>query len=191
MFILIVYNNSNSFLFLWLWIIIVITLFIENILIYWCFWYCLKPPETFTLAFIFSVSTLFSFILHLHFYIYIYSHYIGQSHSALQNHPCMWCLIIFKELFFFTSLFLIVGVDYLKMKNNVTHWKKIIPDRSQIHVAPNFCLQVAKLQIYVAIICYTLLHQATRGERKNGLRERRDIFLSDRDPQRFFCIILP
>ena len=151
----------------------------------------LETAGDFHIGIYFSVSTLFSFILHLHFYIYIYSHYIGQSHSVLQNHPCMWCLTIFKEIFFFTLLFLIVGVDYLKMKNNVTHWKKIIPDRSQIHVAPNFCLQVAKLQIYVAIICYTLLHQATRGERKNGLRERRDIFLSDRDPQRFFCIILP
>ena len=84
---LIIYNNSNSFYFLWLWTIIAIT-FIENILIYWYFWYYLKSPETFTLI---TVSTLFSsFILHLHFYIYISFYHIGQSHSVLHIliRPC-------------------------------------------------------------------------------------------------------
>ena len=32
------------------------------------------------------------------------------------------------------------GVDYLKVKNDVTNWKTIIPDRSQTHTAPNFLL---------------------------------------------------
>ena len=35
-----------------------------------------------------------------------------------------------------------------------------------------FCFKVARLQVYVAITCYTLLDQARRGERKNSLRER-------------------
>ena len=34
----------------------------------------------------------------------------------------------------------IVGLHYLKVENDVTHSKTIIPDRSQIHVAPNFLL---------------------------------------------------
>ena len=42
-----------------------------------------------------------------------------------------------------------------------------------------------------AISCYTLLHQASRGEGKNILRKRTDILVSDRDLQRFFFIILP
>ena len=33
----------------------------------------------------------------------------------------------------------IAGVDYLKVKNDVTYWKTI-PDRSQIHFAPNLFL---------------------------------------------------
>ena len=39
---------------------------------------------------------------------------------------------------------------------------------------------------YVTITCYTLLHQVTRGEGKNSLREPKDILVSDRDPQRYF-----
>ena len=35
------------------------------------------------------------------------------------------------------------------------------------------------------------MHQAARSERKNNLSERRDILVSDRDPQQFFFIILP
>ena len=46
-------------------------------------------------------------------------------------------------------------------------------------------------ETHKAISCYTLLHQATRGEGKNSLKKRRDIFVFDRDPQRFFFIILP
>ena len=41
-----------------------------------------------------------------------------------------------------------------------------------------------------AISCYTLLHQAARGEGKSSLRKRRDILVSDRDEQRFFIIII-
>ena len=37
----------------------------------------------------------------------------------------------------------------------------------------------------------TLLHQASRGEGNNSLRQRRDALVSDRDRQRFCFIILP
>ena len=50
--------------------------------------------------------------------------------------------------------------------------------------------KVARLQVYFPITHYTLLHQATRGERRNSLRERRDILVSVCDSQRFFYIIL-
>ena len=43
-----------------------------------------------------------------------------------------------------------------------------------------------RLQVYIAITCYALLYQATKVEGKNSFRERRDILLSERDPQRFF-----
>ena len=39
-----------------------------------------------------------------------------------------------------------------------------------------FRFQVARLQVYVAITCYTLLHQATRAEGKNSLRGGVGIF---------------
>ena len=32
----------------------------------------------------------------------------------------------------------ITSVNYLKMKNDVTYWNTIFPDRNQIHAAPNF-----------------------------------------------------
>ena len=32
------------------------------------------------------------------------------------------------------------GVDYLKLKNDVTYWKTVIPDGNQFHAAPNFLL---------------------------------------------------
>ena len=47
------------------------------------------------------------------------------------------------------------------------------------------------IQVDVAITCYAPLHQATRAEVKNSLRECRDIIVSQRDPQRFFFIMLP
>ena len=53
-----------------------------------------------------------------------------------------------------------------------------------------FHFQVARLRHYVAITCCTLLHQVARVEGKNSFRERRDILLSERDPQRFFFIML-
>ena len=77
MLLLIICNNNNSFVLLWLWIIIAITLFIQNIFIYWYFWYFLKSPVTFTLTSIYTLSTLSTFILHPHFYIYISFHHIG------------------------------------------------------------------------------------------------------------------
>ena len=54
----------------------------------------------------------------------------------------IWCLVILDKIFFFTSLKGggIAGVNYVKMKNDVTHWKTIIPDESQIHAAPNVLL---------------------------------------------------
>ena len=35
----------------------------------------------------------------------------------------------------------------------------------------SFCFELAKLQVCVVIICYTLPHQVARGEGKNRLRE--------------------
>ena len=52
----------------------------------------------------------------------------------------------------------------------------------------SFCTKDHKT--HLAISCYTLLHQATRGEGKNSLRKRRDILVSDHDQQRFFIIII-
>ena len=40
-----------------------------------------------------------------------------------------------------------------------------------------FCFKVARLQVYVATTCYTLMHQAARTEGKNSLRECRDILI--------------
>ena len=40
-----------------------------------------------------------------------------------------------------------------------------------------FCFEVARLQVYVAISCYTLLYQATRAEGKNSLNECTDIIV--------------
>ena len=72
-----IYNNNNSFVLLWLRIVIIITSFIENKLIYCYVWYFLKSPDNFTLTFIYTLSTLFTFILHPHLYIYISFHQIG------------------------------------------------------------------------------------------------------------------
>ena len=54
----------------------------------------------------------------------------------------MWCLVTFNEISFFTSQKGdgLAGVHYLKVKDDVTNWKTIIPDRSQIHATPNFSL---------------------------------------------------
>ena len=54
----------------------------------------------------------------------------------------MWCLVTLNEILFLSSQKggPIVGVDYLKVKNEITYWKTIIPDRSQIHTASNFLL---------------------------------------------------
>ena len=54
----------------------------------------------------------------------------------------MWCLVTFNEIFFLKSQKDdgIASLNYLKMKNEVTYWTTIIPDRNQIHAAPNFLL---------------------------------------------------
>ena len=107
------------------------------------------------------------------------------SHLVLQNHLCMRCLVSSNEIFSLTSQKgdIIAGVDYLKVRTDVVHCKTIISDRSQIHAAPSFSLLSSWIASYVAITCYTLLHQATRDGGKTSLRRRTDIFVSDRDPQ--------
>ena len=54
----------------------------------------------------------------------------------------MWCLVTFNKIFFLTSQNGgdIASVNYLKVKNDVTYWNTIIPDRNQIHAPPNFLL---------------------------------------------------
>ena len=116
MLIIIIYSNNNSFLFFWLWIIIVITWFIENLMITDIFgitWNRGRLPHCHIFFLLLHYSHLHSF------------HYIGQSHSVLQNHSCMWCLVTFNWTFFLTSQKgdNIAAVDYLKLKNDVTHWK--------------------------------------------------------------------
>ena len=58
------------------------------------------------------------------------------------NSNWMWCHDTFNEIFFLKSQNggCIASVNYLTVKNKVTYWKTIIPDRNQIHVAPNFLL---------------------------------------------------
>ena len=116
----------------------------------------------------------------------------NSSYLVLQNHSCMRCLVTSNEIFSLTSQKgdSVAGVDHLKVRNDVIHCKTIIAVRSQIHAAPNFSLLSSWIASYVTITCYTLLHQATRDEGKTSLKRRRDIFVSDRDLQRFFCINL-
>ena len=52
----------------------------------------------------------------------------------------------------------------------------------------SFCNKDHKTQ--QAISCYTLLHQAARGEGKNSLRKHKDILVFDRDQQRFSIILI-
>ena len=54
----------------------------------------------------------------------------------------MRCFVTFNEIFFLLSHRGggIAGVNYLKVKNDVTHWKTIIPDNSQIQAASDFLL---------------------------------------------------
>ena len=107
------------------------------------------------------------------------------SHLVLQNHSCMRCLVTSNKIFSLTSQKgdIIAGVDYIKVRNEVVHCKTIISDRNQIHAAQSFSLLSSWIASYVAITCYTLLHQATRDGGKTSLRRRTDIFVSDRDPQ--------
>ena len=136
-------------------------------------------------------------LLHLHYsrsyyiHIYISFHHIGQFVTfGFAKSFCMGCLVIFNEIFSLTSQKgdSIAYVDYLKLKNDVIHCNTIISDKTQNHAASNFLLLSCWIASYVTITCYTLLHQTTRGEGKNSLRGRRDIFVSDRDPQGIFCL---
>ena len=54
----------------------------------------------------------------------------------------MWRLVTFNEIFFLSLQKGggIACVNYLKVKNDVTHSKAIITDKSQIHASPNFSL---------------------------------------------------
>ena len=54
----------------------------------------------------------------------------------------MWCLVTCNEIFFLKSQKsgVLASVIYWEVKNEVTYWKTIIPDRNQIHAAPNFLL---------------------------------------------------
>ena len=58
------------------------------------------------------------------------------------NRNSVWCLVTFNEIFFLSLQKGggIACVNYLKVKNNVTHSKTIISDKSQIHAGPNFLL---------------------------------------------------
>ena len=66
---------------------------------------------------------------------------------------------------------------------------KIIPTGPGYTLLQAFCFEIARLQAYVAITSYALLHQSTRSEGENSLRECRDILVSACDPQQFFFII--
>ena len=109
------------------------------------------------------------------------------SYFVLLNHLCMGFPVTFNKMFSLTSQKgdSIAGGDYLKVKNDVIHCKTIISNRSPIHATPNFSVLSSMISSYVTITCYTLLHQATRGEWKNSFRRCRNIFFSDRDPQHF------
>ena len=52
----------------------------------------------------------------------------------------------------------------------------------------SFCITDHKTHLVIS--CYTLLHQAARGEGKNSIRKPRYILVSDRDQQRFFIVII-
>ena len=47
----------------------------------------------------------------------------------------------------------IASVNNLKVKNDVTYWKTVIPDKNQIHDDPNFLL----LNSYIASLRYNNL----------------------------------
>ena len=48
--------------------------------------------------------------------------------------------VLSNESFFFASQKGggIASVNYLKVKNDVSYWNMIVPDRNQIHATPNF-----------------------------------------------------
>ena len=47
----------------------------------------------------------------------------------------------------------IASVNDLKLKNDATYWKTVIPDKNQIHADPNFLI----LNSYIASLCYNNL----------------------------------
>ena len=86
MLIIVIHNNNNSFLFFWLRIIIVITWFIENLMIYWYFWYYLRSPE------IWHWHVFFLYLHYSHLY-YVYNSTFTFLFITLSNH--IWfCKII-------------------------------------------------------------------------------------------------
>ena len=124
-----------------------------------------------------TASTLFMFILHLHLHL----HFLSSHWAICQIWFCKIiraypCLVTSNKIFSLTSQKgdIIAGVDYLKVRNEVVHCKTIISDRNQIHAAQSF----------------SLLSSWIRDGGKTSLRRRTDIFVSDRDPQWFFCINL-
>ena len=58
------------------------------------------------------------------------------------NSNWMWCLVTCNEIFFLKSQKsgVLASVIYWEVKNEVTYWKTIIPDRNQIHAASNSLL---------------------------------------------------
>ena len=149
------------------------------------------------------------FMLYLDYSHSYYLHFLSWHWSVFENYSCMSSLLTFNKISFLTSQKgdCIAGVAYLKVKNHVTCWKTIIPEKSTL--PKTFCFQKARLQIYVTkiirppdFLCvFTRTSEtdfpAKKKYRKPEFREKkennmsgRDVFVSDRDPQQFFFIIL-
>ena len=102
---------------------------------------------------------------HLHFFSLHWAITFGFAKSFVR---VMSCHLQWNFLSYITKRDDIAAVDYLKVKNDVTHWKTIIFDSWQIHAAPSFLL----LSSYIVSLRYNnllRLHQATKGEEKNTL----------------------
>ena len=92
------------------------------------------------------------FMLYLDYSHSYYLHFLSWHWSVFQNYSCMSSLLTFNKISFLTSQKgdCIAGVAYLKVKNHVTCWKTIIPEKSTL--PKTFCFQKARLQIYVTKI---------------------------------------
>ena len=78
--------------------------------------------------------------------------------------------------------------DHMCQVSKLQHMYLINYFHKLLYVINIFCTKDHK--IHLVISCYTLLHQAARGEGKNSLRKGKDILVSDRDQQRFFIITI-